>query len=194
MLICTWRPGVPRTQVVGDEGRQLRQVDRLACQRLRRQAGQRQHGVDHLVHARAGGQHAVEVVVAHAVEVPAVVLLDDAREAFDDADGRAQVVRDGVDQRRRVGSRTVIGAQGQATAAGFVAQQPPAAAGCRIGQPGAQGRWRSRFHVGPGSAADFGPDAQLKQGGGIGLRQQPLAAGPGGLDQIEWSRVPGKLA
>ena len=44
----------------------------------------------------AAAEHAVEVVVADAVEHAAVVFLQDAREAFDDADRRAQVVRDGV--------------------------------------------------------------------------------------------------
>jgi CheY-like chemotaxis protein len=157
--ICTSTPrsGVARAQVVDDEAGQLRQVDRLPHQRLRGQPCHRQHGVDHLVHARAGGQHAVEVVVADAVELAAVVFLDDAREALDDADRRTQVMRHGVDQRRGLGVGAVaFGAQRQAQRCRLVAQQPPAARRAGFGQRGAQrgrcrrldadqaGRWRRR--------------------------------------------------
>ena len=53
----------------------------------------RQQRVDHAVHARGRGQYPVEVVVANAIEHAAVVFLEDAREALDHADRRAQVVR-----------------------------------------------------------------------------------------------------
>ena len=80
-------------QVVHHIARQLGQVDALPGQRLLRQPRQRQQRVDHQVHARCSAQHPVEVVVADTVQQAAVVFLDDAREPFDDADRRAQVMR-----------------------------------------------------------------------------------------------------
>ena len=83
-------------KIVHDVQRKLRQIHRLACQRLGGQAGQRQHGIDHRVHARGRTQHPVQVVVAHAIELPAVVLLQDAREAFHHPQRCAQVMGDRV--------------------------------------------------------------------------------------------------
>ena len=124
--------GRAAAQVVDDEAGELRQVHRLALQRLRRQLRQREQRVDHVVHARRGAEHAVEMVDADAVEHAAVVFLDDAREALDDADRRAQVVRDGVGEgllvaetpfglgrnrlARRRGGRFVVGRRAAATA------------------------------------------------------------------------------
>ena len=84
-------------------------VDRLARQWLGLQARQGQQCVDHAVHARGGGQHALQVVVADSVEEAAVVFLQDAGEALDHADRRAQVVRDGVAERLALGLRIGIG-------------------------------------------------------------------------------------
>jgi hypothetical protein len=51
---------------------------------------------DHAVHPRSSPQHAVEVVVADAVEQAAVVFFHDLGETLDHTDRRAQIVRDGV--------------------------------------------------------------------------------------------------
>jgi hypothetical protein len=97
-------------QVVHHEAGQLREVHRLAGQRLLRELGQRQQRVDHLVHARGSAEHAVQVVVADPVELAAVVFLDDAGEAFHHPDRRPQIVRDGEAEVVRLG-RGLRGAQ-----------------------------------------------------------------------------------
>ena len=78
------------------------QVDLDRLQRLGRQPRQRQQRVDHAVHAGGRAHDAFEMVVADPVEQVAVVLAHDAGEALDDADRRAQVVRDGVYDRGAV--------------------------------------------------------------------------------------------
>ena len=62
------RSGLLTAQVVDDEAGDLRQVDRHARDRLRRQPRKREQRVDHAVHARGRAEHAVEMVVADAVE------------------------------------------------------------------------------------------------------------------------------
>ena len=98
-------------QVVDDKAGDLRQVHRRARERLRRQTRELQQRVDHAVHARRRAEHALEVVVADRVEHRAVVFLDDLGEALDDADRRAQVVRDDVAERGVIG---LVGALGGA--------------------------------------------------------------------------------
>jgi hypothetical protein len=65
----------------------------------RRQLRQVEQRVNHAVHARCRAEHTVEVVVADLVEQSSVVFLHDAGKAFDDANRRAQVVRNGVRKR-----------------------------------------------------------------------------------------------
>ena len=104
--------GRAAAQVVDDPAGHLRQVHRLARQRLSGQPRQRQQRVDHLVHARGCGHHPVEVVAADPVERSAVVFLEDAAEALDDADRRPQVVRHGVAESRMLGRQRAAGVVG----------------------------------------------------------------------------------
>ena len=88
--------GLTASQVFHDVSRQLTEVDGLPCKRPGGQLGQCQHGVDHRVHPRCGGQDAIQVVVTNAVELLAVVLLQDPGKTVDHAHGGSQVVRDRV--------------------------------------------------------------------------------------------------
>ena len=121
-------------QVFDDVAGEQRQIDRHAGDRLRRELREREQGVDHVVHARGGAEHALEVIDADPAEHRRIVFLDDPREALDDADRRAQVVRDqraeglGVAFALQLGNPLARMAQGRAQRA-LAAQQE----GCRDG-------------------------------------------------------------
>ena len=114
-------------QVLDHVAGEQREIDRRPRQRLRRQPREREQRIDHVVHPRRRAEHPVEVVDADAAEDGAVVLLDDPGEAFDDADRRAQVVRDDAAE-LRILDRPRRGGRARRSG-GAPAQQPPGAGG-----------------------------------------------------------------
>jgi hypothetical protein len=87
-------------QIVDDVLGQLRKIDRFIGQRNVGELGQRKQRIDHAIHSGGGAHDTINVVITDPVEEPPVVFLQDFGKTLHHADGRTEVMRDGVAEGR----------------------------------------------------------------------------------------------
>jgi hypothetical protein len=96
---CALRSGRGALELVGRRASERTEVDAAPREGLGREPGELEHSVDERGHAIGRASNALEKIRFLGIEPHPDALVQQRREASDRAQGRAQVVRDGIAER-----------------------------------------------------------------------------------------------